>query len=179
MRVGDQFRLLRFSLLGALAPGGLVAMIAVTSGKFPVWWAVVAGLASGALTGWAATTIFGLTQIAQLAAHAVHAGRNYYFEQIEIRVVFDDGGTAWLRLHDVRACIGGDAGSVRHFHSNEAALVEGMGRHIYLSAEGVRRYLKTNRHAARQKFHLWFERELLAPIEQRRTRGLPLHATGE
>ena len=179
MRVGDQFRLIRYSVFGALAPGALVGMIAVTSGAFPVWWALVAGIASGGLTGWAVTTLFGLTQLVDLAAQSAHGGRHYYFDQRELRVVFDGEGDVWVRLRDIQACVGGDAGVVRHFQNDEAARVEGQGRYVYLSVDGVRRFLKTSRHGDRKKFLLWFERELLLPLEQRRARGLPLHSTGD
>ena len=179
MRVGDQTRLIAGTLLGACVPAALVAVVAQSTGRVSVWWVLPVALAAGTLTAWAMTTIFGLSQIARLAAQAAHGGRHYYFEQREIGVVFDDAGQVWLRLKDLQACVGGSAAVVRHFQGDEASLVQGKRRDVYLSVGGVRRLLKLNRHADRQKFLLWFERELLAPIEQRRARSLPLHSTGD
>jgi hypothetical protein len=178
MRLGDRVRILKLGLLGAVAPGALLLVLLWATGRASPWWALPFGLASGLVTTWAMTTFFGVTQLERLAARTVHGGRHYYFGHDELRVVFDDGGRAWMRLEDVRRVAGGDPRGIRHFGPEESTTIEGGGRHAYLSVTGVRRYLNTSRHPDRQKFLLWFERDFVAPNEKRRERNLPLHSTG-
>jgi hypothetical protein len=178
MRVGDKVRFIQVALLGGFAPALVFGFFAWITGRVPLWWALLLGLVCGAIAIWAGWTFFGITHLERLAAHAVHGGRHYYFEHEEIRVVFDDYEEAWIRLADVRRCVGGDASGIRHFHPREAARVDGGGRHVYLSVVGVRRYLKTLRHPDKQRFSVWFERDFVTPFERRRERNLPLHSTG-
>ena len=178
VRAGDRIRFIPIVVVGTLAPGLLLALMAGLTGAIPVWWSIPFGLACGALAAWASLTFFGVAQIERLAAAAAHGGRHYYFEQQEIQVRFDEAGGAWLRLADIRRCVGGDTHGIRHYASTEACLVDGEGRAIYLSIGGVRRYVRLVRHADKRAFLLWFERDFVVPIERRRERNLPLHSTG-
>jgi hypothetical protein len=178
MHLGDKIRMVQVGVLGACAPACLYALLGFASERFPLWWAIPFGVATGLATTWAASTFFGITQLHQLAARSVHGGRHYYFGLQELRVVFDDDGCAWMRLDDVRLCVGGDGRGVRHYAPAEATLVQGAGRHVYLSVAGVRRYLRLARHADLAAFTLWFERDFVIPLERRRERNLPLHSTG-
>lgn len=179
MRLGDQVRFLQIALIGCLVPGLLMAFWAWANGH-PVWWAVPSGIASGLLTslaGW--SFFFGIAQIERIAARRVHGGRHHYFEQQELRLVFDEVDDVWVCLADLQKCIGGEAAAVRHYAPHEATIFEGRGRAVYLSVAGARRYLRRSRHADLPKFVKWFECDLLAPIERRRERGLPLYSSGE
>ena len=178
MRVGDKIRFLQVGLLGTLVPTALLGGFAWASERMSVWWGLAIGLACAPFAIWAGWTFFGITHLERLAARIAHGGRHYYFEHEEIRVMIDDFDDAWIRLADLRRCIGGAASGVRHYHPTEATRIKGGGRHAYLSVAGVRRYLGTTRHADKQKFSLWFERDLVAPFERRRDQGLPLHGTG-
>jgi len=178
MRVGDKVRAIQVALIGGLAPGLVFGLLAWVTGRVPVWWSVFIGIGTATLAIWAAWTFFGIAHLERMAARAAHGGRHYYFGQQEIRVVFDDADGAWLRLADVRCCIGGDAARIRHFLPSEATTFSGSGRHVYLSEPGVRRYVAVTRHPDLQKFMLWFERDFIAPLDARRARNLPLHGTG-
>lgn len=178
MRLGDQARFLQISLICSLVPGLLVAGAAWATGR-PIWWAVPIGIASGLFAGWACWSFFGIGHLERIAAHRVHGGRHHYFEQQELRIVFDEVDDLWLCLDDMRKCIGGDAAVIRHYASHEATTFAGRGRAVYLSVAGVRRYLRQSRHPDLLKFTKWFETDLLAPIERRRERGLPLYGSGE
>ena len=178
MRVGDKVRALQVALIGGLAPGLVFGLLAWVTGRVPVWWAIVIGISTAALAIWAAWTFFGIAHLQRLAARVAHGGRHYYFGHEEIRVVFDDNDSAWLCLADLRRCIGGDAGRIRHFLPTEATTFRASSRQVYLSEAGVRRYVAVTRHADLQKFTLWFERDFISPIEKRRARNLPLHPTG-
>ena len=178
MRLGDQVRFLQVALIGTLAPGMVVALWAWANGR-PIWWAVPIGVVSGLFAGWASWAIFGIASLERIAAHRVHGGRHHYFEQQEIRVVFDEVDDLWVCLDDMRKCIGGDAAAIRHYAAHEATTFEGRGRATYLSVDGTRRYLRLARHPDLLKFTKWFETDLLAPIERRRERGLPLYGSGD
>ena len=179
MYLGDKVRMLQVAILGGLAPALVFALMAFASGRMPVWWALPFGLATCLFTVWAAGTFFGISWLHGLAARAVHGGRHYYFGLQEIRVVFDDEDEAWLRLADLRACIGGDGRGVRHYSVLEATRVEGQGDQPYLSVAGVRRYMRMARHPDLAAFALWLERDFVMPLERRRERSLPLHSSGE
>ena len=178
MRIGDQVTFLQVTLIGSLVPGLVVVLWAWANGR-PIWWAVPVGMASGLFAAWASWALFGFAHLERIAAHRVHGGRHHYFEQQEVRVVFDEVDDVWLCLDDMRKCIGGDAAAIRHYAAHEAATFEGRGRGLYLSVAGARRYLRLARHPDLPKFMKWFETELLAPIERRRARGLPLYGSGE
>lgn len=178
VRLGDQVRFLLVALICCLVCGLVVALWAWVSGR-PIWWAVPIGMASGLVAGWASWSFFGVANLERIAAHRVHGGRHHYFEQQEVRLVFDQGDGIWLCLDDLRQCIGGDPAAIRHYAPHEATSFEGRGRAVYLSVAGARRYLRLSRHPDLQKFTNWFEAELLAPIERRRERGLPLYGSGE
>lgn len=178
MRSGDRVRLIPVIVLGTFAPMLLLGLLSLASGRFPLWWALPVGLACGGIAAWAVLTFFGVAHLERMAAKAVHGGRHYYFGHDEIRVLFDDDDRAWLRLADIRVCLGGDGRGVRHFAPAELTLIAGEGAKPYLSIDGVRRYIKTSRHPDRQRFVLWFEREFVAPLEKRRERHLPMQSTG-
>lgn len=182
MRPGDQVRFLQVALICSLAPGLVVALWAWANGR-PIWWAVPIGMASGLFAGlasyWASCSFFGIAHLERIAAHRVHGGRHHYFEQQEVRVVFDELDDLWLCLDDLRKCIGGDVAAIRHYAPHEATTFEGRGRGAYLSVAGARRHLRLARHPDSPKFITWFETDLLAPIERRRERGLPLYGSGE
>lgn len=177
MSAGDRVRLGRAALLGGLAPLPLFVVLYMTE-QAAAWKLVVLGVCSSALAAWSSATWFGLRHVHAAAARAVFGGRHYYFGHQEIRVLFDDYDEAWMRLVDIRACLGGDGRGVRHYAPGEATLIAGEGRHVFLSISGVRRYLGTSRHPDRQKFTVWLERDFLLPLEKRRERRLPLHSTG-
>ena len=178
MRAGDRIRFIPIVVVGTLVPGFLLALMAGLTETIPVWWSIPFGLAFGASTAWASFTFFGVSHLERLAAVAAHGGRHYYFEREEIQVRFDEAGGPWLRLADIRRCVGGDASGIRHYAPTDASLLDGEGRAIYLSIAGVRRYVRLVRHADRGAFLLWFERDFVVPIERRRERKLPLHSTG-
>ncbi|MBL8385074.1 MAG: hypothetical protein JNM90_18470 [Burkholderiales bacterium] len=178
MRSGDRIRALQLVPYVGLLPAALFALAAWTTGRFPVWWAVPVGLIGSVAAIWAGATFFGVTHLERLAAQAVHGGRHYYFEQHEIRVLFDEDDGLWLRLDDIRRAVGGDPRVLRHFGDDEATHFAGQRRRVFVSAAGARRYLKSSRHPDRARFLLWLERDLEAPIAKRRERGLTLHGTG-
>ena len=178
MRAGDRVRLFQMSLLCCLAPGAMVLLWAWATGR-PLWWAIPVGMAAGLFGGWASWSFFGIASLERIAAHRVHGGRHHYFEHQEVRVLFDEVDDLWLCLDDLRKCIGGDAGAIRHYAPHEATTFEARGRAVYLSVAGARRYLRLVRHPDLLKFIKWFETDLLAPIERRRERGLPLYDSGE
>ena len=178
MRAGDRIRLAQLAIYGAAVPIVVISLLSFVTGSPPIWWAPVIGVASGAFTVWAAWSMFGLSHVVDLAARAVHGGRHYFFEHEEIHVLFDEHGAPWLKLADVRRCIGGDPRRLRHYGSAEMGCFEGEGRDVFLSEAGVRRWIRTSRHRDRPGFLLWYERDFLMPLENRRRRGMRLHATG-
>lgn len=178
MQAGDKVRLLQIGILCGLASALVVGLWAFANER-PLWWAIPPSVASGLFGAWAGLTFFGIAHIERLAAHRVHGGRHHYFERQEVRVVFDQADDVWLCLDDMRKCVGGDATAIRHYAAHEAATFEGRGRRVYLSVAGARRYLRLARHPDLPKFIAWFETDLLAPIERRRERGLPLYGSGE
>ena len=179
MRSGDRIRLAQLAVYGAAPPMVVVGLLSFATGSPPIWWVPLIGVASGAVTVWAAWSLFGLGHVAALAAQAVHGGRHYYFGHEEIRVLFDADGAPWLRVDDVRRCIGGDTDRLRHYDAAHAGRFEGEGRKVFLSEAGVRRWVRASRHADAARFLLWYERDFLMPLENRRRRGMRLHATGD
>lgn len=178
MEVGDKVRFVQIAVLCGVAPALVVGLWAFANER-PLWWAIPPGIACGLVGIWAAWTIFGIAHLERIVAHRVHGGRHHYFEQQEVRVVFDQLDDVWLRLDDLRKCIGGDVAAIRHYAPHEATTFEGRVRGVYLSVAGARRYLRLARHPDLPKFMTWFETDLLAPIERRRERGLPLYGSGE
>jgi YHS domain-containing protein len=174
---GDKVRMLQAALMGGLAPVPIFVVLVMTT-QVAVWKLLLVGLIASIFAAWAAGTFFGLRHVHEAASRAVLGGRHYYFCHQEIRVLFDEYSDVWLRLEDIRHCLGGDGRGVRHYAPEEATLIAGQGRHLYLSEAGVRRYLGTSRHPDRQKFALWFERDFLKPLKARRERNLPLYSTG-
>jgi len=178
MRTGDQARLI------AIAGLSLAAYLIVIGGLFMaagirLTWALPLCLGLSALTVWASISFFGVVHLERLAAHIAHGGRHYYFGAQEVDVLVDEFRRVWVRLSDVQACVGGEARLLKHYSVDEAGYFEGQGQRLFLSPAGVRRYLQGREHPDLQKFRLWFERELVMPMERRREQGLPVHGTGK
>ena len=179
MRLGDKYRLIGIGVGSSLGYALVLGAVSTQLGAFRFLWVLPVSALLGLFTAWMCVSLFGIADLERLAAHRAHGGRHYYFESQEIQVRIDVANEVWLRFIDVKACIGGDPAALRHFAGHEMSLIDGEGRASYVSFAGVRRLLRTSRHRDAQKFSLWFERELVKPMQTRRDRSLPLHETGK
>ena len=179
MRLGDRYRLIGIGVGSSLGYALVLGAVSTQLGAFRFLWVLPASVLLGLFTAWMCVSFFGVADLERLAAHRAHGGRHYYFESQEIQVRVDVASEVWLRFADVKACIGGDAAALRHFAEHEVSLIDGEGRAPYLSFAGVRRLMRGSRHRDARKFSLWFEREMVKPVQTRRERSLPLHETGK
>lgn len=179
MRAGDRYRLAGIGLGAALCFGAVLSALSALTGALPAYWVLPLTLLLAAATVFASGTLFGITWIERLAARKVHGGRHYYYENTELAVRVGAANIVWVRLREVVSIVGGDEGVAKHYPAGAALCFEDEPEVFYLSFAGMRRYLGNQRGAGARKFSLWFERQLVRPMEERARRRLPVYGTGE
>jgi len=100
-----------------------------------------------------------------------HDGRHdwYGFQGNTIRVFFDDRRKPWMAVKEIAHVFQVEdvADAFRQYGPAEFAQQPFANDEYCLSEAGLRRLLKYSRHRDAQAFLLWFEREVLMPLQRR------------
>lgn len=101
-----------------------------------------------------------------------HDGRHdwYGFRGTTLRLFFDEGESPWIAVKEIAQILEIEdlAATFRHFGPSEFAAQPFAGGERCLSEAGLRRYLKGSRHRDAHALLLWFEREVILPLQRRR-----------
>lgn len=101
-----------------------------------------------------------------------HDGRHdwYGFRGTRLRLFFDEVGKPWIAVKEIAQILEIEdvAVAFRHYGPAEFAAQPFASGERCLSEAGLRRYLKGSRHRDAHALLLWFEREVILPLQRRR-----------
>ena len=101
-----------------------------------------------------------------------HAGRHdwYGFRGTTLRLYFDEGGKPWIAVKEIAQILEIEdvTAAFRHYGPAEFAAQSFAGGEQCLAETGLRRFLKYSRHRDAHALQLWFEREVILPLQRRR-----------
>jgi len=101
-----------------------------------------------------------------------HDGRHdwYGFRGTTLRLFFDEGGKPWIAVKEIAQILEIEdiAATFSHYGPAEIAAQPFASSERCISEGGLRRYLKQSRHRDAHALLLWFEREVILPLQRRR-----------